>query len=105
MSQSASHDATFYIQLKPEFARYGAHGQPPNVVAVKPVALTQKSPAQPKGGAILVKLTLRIPDSAFHPLRPEAVIVIPESMVQASLMLEVEVLDPREDHDEASPLS
>lgn len=28
MSQSASHDATFYIQLKPEFARYGAHGQP-----------------------------------------------------------------------------
>ena len=95
-----SHDATFYVQVQPEFSRYHPAGKPPSVTGLKPVTMTQKAPSRPKGGTVLIKLILRIPDSAFHPLRPEAVIVIPEDMVQASPVIGVEVSDPREEPDD-----
>jgi hypothetical protein len=98
-----SHDATFYIQVLPEFGRFAVNGKRP-VTGIKPVTMTQKAPSRPQGGTVLVKLTLRIPDSAFYPLRPEAVIVVPEDMVEINPVVDVVVSDPREDADE-TPLA
>ena len=75
----SSHEATAYLQLEPDFyIAYG--GAEPTVRSIKAVALTQKRPQRQKSGTVLVKLTIRVPDAAFLPLRPEAVVVVPESM-------------------------
>jgi hypothetical protein len=60
-----------------------------------PARMTTRRPDRPKGGTVTVKLTLDIPDSAFYPLSPEAVIVVPESMV---LVTPIQVIaeDPQE---------
>lgn len=85
-----SHDAECYVQIEPEFTSYG---NPPSVLRIKPTTMTQKRPAKQRGGSVLVKLTIRIPDAAFLPLRPKAVIVIPEDMVTIE-PIEVEAGDP-----------
>jgi hypothetical protein len=48
---------------------------------IKVKALTQSRPNPPAKGCIAVKVTLRIPDGAFLPFSPEAVITVPENMV------------------------
>lgn len=73
-------DATFFAQVEPEFSRYGNRDGLRDVVRAKVIALTQKRPDKPRGGTVLVKLTLRVPKAAFLPLRPEAIVVIPEDM-------------------------
>ena len=85
-----SHDATFYLQVEPEFI---SHGQDEVVRGIHAVALTQKRPRSPKRGTVLMKLTVRVPDAAFLPLRPEVVIVVPQAMTEA-LPIEVTVGDP-----------
>lgn len=81
-------DATFYAQIQPEFTYSGEH-----VRSAKVVNFTQKKPDRPKGGTVLVKLTIRVPEAAFLPLRPEAIVVIPEDMSIAQ-PIEVEAVDP-----------
>lgn len=86
------HDATFYVQVEPTFYKYG--GNDPTVSSIRAVAITQKRPERPRGGVVLTKLTIRIPDGAFLPLRPEVIVVIPENMVEAILPIEVIAGDP-----------
>lgn len=74
-----SHDATFFVQLAPDFYQRYGHVDP-TVRSIKAVALTQSRPGKPKSGTVLVKLTVRVPDGAFLPLRPEAIVVVPEDM-------------------------
>ena len=81
-------DATFYAQVKPEFSYNGER-----VLRAKVVALTQAKPSHPRGGVVVVKLTIRVPEAAFLPLRPEAIVVIPEDMT-APYPIEVEAGDP-----------
>jgi hypothetical protein len=88
----SSHDATFYVQLQPTF--YLSRGEH-QVREIRAVALNQKKPNQPRAGTVLVKLTVRVPDGAFLPLRPEAVIVVPEEMTVTS-PIEVQAEDPHE---------
>lgn len=89
---TAFKDATFYAQVEPEWGHaYGDH-EPP-LRRVKVVRMTQTKPGRPLGGTVMVKLTLRIPESAFRPLRPEAVVVIPEDSTVAQ-PIEVEAVDP-----------
>lgn len=85
-------DATFYAQVEPEWGHAYLDNDPP-LRRVKVVRMTQSKPSRPIGGTVMVKLTLRIPESAFRPLRPEAVVVIPEdsTVVQP---IEVEAVDP-----------
>lgn len=87
---SGTHDAEFYVQIEPEF--YG--GTTPRVREIKAVRMTQKRPFSQRGGTALVKLTVRIPDGAFLPLAPEAVVVVPEGMVTTA-PIEVTVQDPQ----------
>jgi hypothetical protein len=101
-----SHDATFYVQIEPSFGRYTDDAGRRKVYSLRAVNITQKSPSHPRGGAVLIKLTLRIPDAAFQPLRPEAVIVVPEDMIQINPVIDVEVTDAhQEDHSETPPLA
>lgn len=84
------HDATFYLQLEPSF--YG--GQQQIVREIRAVGLTQKRPTRQRAGSVVVKLTVRVPDAAFLPLRPQAIVVIPESMATTE-PLEVVASDPK----------
>ncbi len=84
-------DATFYAQVEPEWSTYITSNGERALRGAKVVTITQKKPTRPKGGTVLVKLTIRVPESAFMPLRPEAIVVVPEDMVQTNpIVVEVE---------------
>jgi len=83
---SGTHDANFYLQVKPD--RYPSG----KVRSLRAVRLTQGRPTEPAGDTVLVKLSLRLPDAAFEPLAPE-VIIVPEFQALRSAM-EIEVLNP-----------
>lgn len=74
---------TFYVQIEPEWNQY-SHAKNGDLIlhSIKAKRITQSRPDSPLSSTITVKLTVEVPDSAFQPLRPEAVIVIPESFVQ-----------------------
>lgn len=80
MAVSDTHDATMYVQLEPEFWTFRGETKVRDIRAVR---MTQKRPVHQRGGTVLVKLTIRVPDNAFLPLRPEAIVVVPESMTSA----------------------
>jgi hypothetical protein len=84
-----THQTSFYVQIEPEF--FGNDN--PQVRQIKAVGLTQKRPRAQRGGTVMVKLTIEVPDGAFLPLRPEATIVIPEGMTVAE-PITVEAEDP-----------
>lgn len=87
-------DATFYAQVEPEWSTWRVDGEGNKVLeGAKVATVTKKKPAKPKGGTVLVKLTIRLPHGAFMPLRPEAIIVIPEDMT-VTAPIEVEAGDP-----------
>lgn len=93
---SDTKDATFYVQVEPEWGNWVTSAGDRRLIGAKVARTTQKKPDRPKAGTVLVKLTLRIPDAAFLPLRPEAVVVIPEDMTVAT-PVEVEAIDPEAD--------
>lgn len=89
-------DATFYAQVEPTFGRTWSSATSEWVDTVKDakvVGLTQKRPERPRRGTVTVKLTIRVPEAAFLPLRPEAIVVIPEDMT-VTTPLEVIAEDP-----------
>lgn len=75
--------ATTYLQVI-EHPRYGHQA--------KIVRATQKYPEVTDPGAVVVKIQVKIPAAAFLPLKPEAVVEIPEALVQHPV--EVEAVDP-----------
>lgn len=85
---------TFYAQVEPEFMTRGwGTDKKTHVRSIKVARITQKRPEKPIGGTVLVKLTLDIPDEAFLPLEPEAVIRVPASLVEVN-PISVEAEDP-----------
>lgn len=86
-------DATFYAQVEPDWSGYTTGAGDRVLRGAKAVAITQKRPSRPKSGSVLVKLTVRIPAAAFLPLRPEAIVVIPEGMT-VTTPVEVVAEDP-----------
>lgn len=62
---------TCYLQLVPQFYSGG------NVYRVTAQRVTTKKPSPPIPGALVVRLTLDVPDAAYLPLSPAAEIVIP----------------------------
>jgi hypothetical protein len=87
-------DATFYAQVAPEWSRYPVWGER-QVNGAKVTRITQSRPDKPVGGTVLVKLTIRVPKAAFMPLRPEAIVVVPESLTEPQ-PVEVVAVDPRQ---------
>ena len=89
-------DTTFYAQVEPTFGRRYDHELGETVEYVKQakvVAVTQNRPDRPRRGVVVTKLTIRLAEAAFLPLRPEAIVVIPEDMT-APYPIEVVAGDP-----------
>lgn len=89
-----SHSATFYIQLEPSYGwgidpRTGEK----RIVGAKAVGLTQQRPGKPKPGTIAVKLEVEVPEAFFLPLRPAAVIALPEDLGVLSTPVQVQAID------------
>jgi hypothetical protein len=87
---SDTHDAVVYLQIEPSFYSWG---DPPKLAGISGVRMTQKRPRQQRAGTALVKLTIRIPDAAFMPLRPEAVVEVGSDLVSIEPVV-VEAGDP-----------
>jgi hypothetical protein len=85
-------DATFFVQVEPDWFVTGKR-----LRGARAVRLTQSRPSRPVGGTVLTKLTIRLPRSAFMPLLPEAVVVVPEG---STLPIQVEANDA---NDEEAP--
>lgn len=88
-------DAEVYLQVDPEWWQYRDRDAERAVRGARVVRLTQNRPTKPVPGTVLVKVkvTIRIPKAAFLPLRPEAVVTIPEDMTLTA-PIEVEAGDP-----------
>jgi len=80
MGQPSHVTATLYLQVEPEWYAYSAVDGVPVLRGAKAVNLTQRMPREQRGGTVLVKLVIRVPATAFLPLRPAAVVVIPDDM-------------------------
>lgn len=83
---------TFYVQFEPEFI-----GPNNNVRAIRATTLTKGRPAVSRSrrtGSVVVKMTVEIPDQAFKPLEPEAVITIPASLTEVLTPVEIEATAP-----------
>lgn len=68
----------------------------PTIDSAAVVAITQSRPNKPKSGCIVVELTIRIPESAFLPMQPTAIIDIPDTFTAVSALIEAE-LEPIDD--------
>lgn len=67
-------NATVYLQIEPVWSYDGS-----KVVGGKVVRYTQKPPQDgQRGGTVLVKLALALPESAFEPLEPAYRVEIPD---------------------------
>lgn len=86
-------EAPAFLQVEPDFNHYAPADTPRSVGGARVVAVTQSRPKQPRRGVLIVKVTLRIPKGAFLPLRPEAVVIVPEALTEA-VPVEVEAVDP-----------
>lgn len=73
-----------YLQVRPDPHYRGE---------LRVVKSTQNRPAVTEPGCTVVKIKIRMPKAAFEPLQPEAVVTIPESLVQQR-PIEVEAVDP-----------
>ena len=88
--------ATVFLQVAPETAHWLSEESPNYIQGAKVVNATQSRSKKPRGGTVEVKLTIEIPKAAFLPLRPEAIVVVPESMTVAH-PVEVEAFDANEE--------
>jgi hypothetical protein len=81
-------DAIGYLTVEGERSRYSPHG----VIRAKLARLTKGKPATLTADQVAVKVTIRIPAKAFDTLVPEAVILVPEELVQHPV--EAEAVEP-----------
>ncbi|PXY33582.1 hypothetical protein BAY59_10905 [Prauserella coralliicola] len=49
---------------------------------LKVVKSTQRKPEIVEPGCVVVKIELRVPRAAFQPLKPSAIVTVPEELVQ-----------------------
>lgn len=74
-------DGTTYLVVKPH--RYGQ---------LRVVKATSRRPTSVDADCVVIKVQLRVPDAAFLPLQPEAVVTVPETLVQQPV--EGEAVEP-----------
>lgn len=84
-----SHSTSFFVVLKPTFGVYDKE----SVSSVKAVKISQNRPNTLAKGEIAVKLTVDVPEKAFSPFQPEAVVKIPESVLQKNSQVSVYACD------------
>ncbi|MBM3714897.1 MAG: hypothetical protein FJW64_04045 [Actinobacteria bacterium] len=76
--------ATVYLQVQPEYTwsakQTRKFDEPSAIRSAKVIGSTQNKSQKPKPGTVEVKVTVEMPKGAFLPLRPEAIVVIPENL-------------------------
>ncbi|MCC4906947.1 hypothetical protein [Microbacterium sp. cx-59] len=76
--------ATVYLQVQPDYSwrarQSGKYDEPSAIDGAKVVGSTQNKSQKPKPGTVEVKVVIELPKGAFLPLRPEAIVVIPETL-------------------------
>lgn len=88
-------DATAYLIIEGERYRWDPASAP--VRGARIAGSRKKKPTQLTGDQVVVKVTVRLPKAAFEPLRPEALVVVPEELVQH--VVTAEAVDPSLDND------
>jgi hypothetical protein len=95
--------ATAYLQVQPEYSYWAKNrrefDKPGSIQGAKVVGATQNRSQKPRQGTVEVKITIEIPKGAFLPLRPEAIVVIPEALT-APHPIEVEAADANDGEQE-----
>lgn len=81
-------NATGYLVVEGVRARYGNK----SVTEAKTVRITKGKPSTLTADQIAVKVTIRLPAKAFDALQPEAVILVPEELIQQPV--EVQAVNP-----------
>jgi hypothetical protein len=74
---SRPREATFYVQVQRN--NYYRNGRGHNARAL---TMTRQRPETVAPNCVVVELTVRIPDEAFEPIKPTAVIDVPIELVQ-----------------------
>jgi len=101
MSRTKGHvDVPVYVQVEPEWGHRFAGDEEAPLRSAKFARATKTRPDRPVPGTVLMKLTLRIPAGAFYPLRPEAIVIVPESLTDAT-PIEVFAEHPGEEQESA----
>ena len=88
-------ETTCYLQVVPTFSTYrkDANGEAEvDSIAVK--AVTQSRPRAPMKNGVTVKVRFRFPKSAFKPLAPAVLVIVPEGMIVTAEDIVVEAEDP-----------
>lgn len=92
--------ATFYAQVKAKITknRWDATiaSYVDQVDSITVQTITQKRPAKPASGCVVVKLQLRFNEAAFLPLSPSAVVDIPDSLIMQNQVITVVADDPND---------
>ncbi len=60
--------ATFYAQIEPELSAWDG-----SVVGAKIGRVTQRKPQPPKGGTVVVQLSVKLPRSLFEPVPTQTI--------------------------------
>lgn len=91
--------ATVYLQVQPEYSWWAKQRKELDtanaIEGAKVVGLTQTKSQKPRPETVEVKITVELRRGAFLPLRPEAIVVIPETLTQPNPVT-VEAGDPNE---------
>jgi len=80
---SETFDATGFLVIEPVRSRY--NGSPRGA---KLTRVVQKRPTSLPNGAVAVAITIQLPAAAFEPLKPAALIVVPEELIQHEVSVE-----------------
>lgn len=86
MTNNEAVRATVYLQVQPEYSWRAKQSkrfdEPSAIDGAKVIGSTQNKSQKPKPGTVEVKVTIEIPKGAFLPLRPEAIVIVPESLTE-----------------------
>lgn len=87
---------TCYLHLEPVWSPYYKDDDgDPALASIRVARMTKSRPSKPR--MPVVKLTLKIPDGAFKPLKPTVVIDIPEAALDFEPAITVELPDQEEE--------
>lgn len=86
MANPKTHEATFYVQVQ----RKAQQWRQGKYITASAVKMTQEKPSVTSKDTVTVKLTVQLPDSAFEPFEPSAIVAVPAGMAEQPIHIIVE---------------
>lgn len=87
-------ETTVFLQVEATgFTNRWDHSTRTNVDDIRGLrvaAINQKRPDKPKPGCIVVEVKIRMPIAAFLPMKPTAIVDIPDTFTAAAALIEVD---------------